>query len=98
MTIQKCAKTKANRFSVSASEILWMDNKELNQYDSLTKLAPYLEEECKLIKQKWKPAEDEDQSFKMRSATGAEATTLWFWLFLQLRCGRNYYLIGHIFP
>lgn len=48
----KYAKTKPNRFGMSASEILLMDDKELNQYISLKKLAPYQEEEWKLSRQK----------------------------------------------
>ncbi|KHN23010.1 Protein KRI1 like [Glycine soja] len=48
----KYAKTKPSRFGLSASEILLMDDKELNQYISLKKLAPYQEEEWKLSKQK----------------------------------------------
>ncbi|KAG4990312.1 hypothetical protein JHK87_023769 [Glycine soja] len=48
----KYAKTKSSRFGLSASEILLMDDKELNQYISLKKLAPYQEEEWKLSKQK----------------------------------------------
>ncbi|KAK7331285.1 hypothetical protein VNO77_25506 [Canavalia gladiata] len=48
----KYAKTKPNKFGMSASEILLMDEKELNQYVSLKKLAPYREEEWKLSKQK----------------------------------------------
>ncbi|RDX95198.1 Protein KRI1-like protein, partial [Mucuna pruriens] len=46
------AKTKPSRFGMSTSEILLMDDKELNQYVSLKKLAPYQEEEWKLSKQK----------------------------------------------
>ncbi|KAK4256111.1 hypothetical protein QN277_009023 [Acacia crassicarpa] len=48
----KYAKTKPNGFGLSASEILMMDEKELSQYISLKKLAPYREEEWKLSKQK----------------------------------------------
>ncbi|KAK7412822.1 hypothetical protein VNO78_04476 [Psophocarpus tetragonolobus] len=48
----KYAKTKPNRFGMSASEILLMDDKELNQFVSLKKLAPYRDEEWKLSKQK----------------------------------------------
>ncbi|BAT87688.1 hypothetical protein LR48_Vigan09g181400 [Vigna angularis] len=48
----KYAKTKPNRFGMSASEILLMDDKELSQYVSLKKLAPYRDEEWKLSKQK----------------------------------------------
>ncbi|KAL2335969.1 hypothetical protein Fmac_010415 [Flemingia macrophylla] len=48
----KYAKTKPNRFGMSAEEILLMDDKELNQYVSLKKIAPYQEEEWKLSKQK----------------------------------------------
>ncbi|XP_027357596.1 protein KRI1 homolog isoform X2 [Abrus precatorius] len=48
----KYAKTKPNRFGMNASEILLMDDKELNQYVALKKLAPYREEEWKLSKQK----------------------------------------------
>ncbi|XP_028772050.1 LOW QUALITY PROTEIN: protein KRI1 homolog [Neltuma alba] len=48
----KYAKTKPNRFGLSASELLMMDEKELNQYISLKKLAPYREEEWKLSKRK----------------------------------------------
>ncbi|XP_014518495.1 protein KRI1 homolog [Vigna radiata var. radiata] len=48
----KYAKTKPNRFGMSASEILLMDDKELGQYVSLKKLAPYRDEEWKLSKQK----------------------------------------------
>ncbi|TKY72386.1 KRI1-like protein [Spatholobus suberectus] len=48
----KYAKTKPNRFGMSASEILLMEDKELNQYVSLKKLAPYQDEEWKLSKQK----------------------------------------------
>jgi len=48
----KYAKTKPTRFGLSASEILLMDEKELNQYVSLKKLAPYRDEGWKLSKQK----------------------------------------------
>ncbi|OIV95991.1 hypothetical protein TanjilG_27095 [Lupinus angustifolius] len=48
----KYAKTKPSRFGMSAPEILLMDDKELNQYVSLKKLAPYREEEWKLSKLK----------------------------------------------
>ncbi|CAL5209989.1 unnamed protein product [Lathyrus oleraceus] len=48
----KYAKTKPNKFGISSPEILLMDDKELNQYISLKKLAPYQEEEWKLSKQK----------------------------------------------
>ncbi|XP_047150398.1 protein KRI1 homolog [Vigna umbellata] len=48
----KYANTKPNRFGMSASEILLMDDKELSQYVSLKKLAPYRDEEWKLSKQK----------------------------------------------
>lgn len=48
----KYAKTKPKRFGMSASEILLIDDKELNQYVSLKKLAPYRDEEWKLSKQK----------------------------------------------
>ncbi|MED6160023.1 hypothetical protein PIB30_047640 [Stylosanthes scabra] len=48
----KYAKTKPNRFGMSAPEILLMDDKELNQYVSLKKIAPYRDEEWKLSKQK----------------------------------------------
>ncbi|XP_054813970.1 uncharacterized protein LOC129314533 [Prosopis cineraria] len=48
----KYAKTKANRFGLSAYELLMMDEKELNQYISLKKLATYREEEWKLSKRK----------------------------------------------
>lgn len=46
----KYAKTKPNRFGLSSSELLLLDEKELNQYVSLKKLAPYREEEWKLSK------------------------------------------------
>ncbi|CAI8605025.1 unnamed protein product [Vicia faba] len=48
----KYAKTKPNKFGIGSPEILLMDDKELNQYISLKKLAPYQEEEWKLSKQK----------------------------------------------
>ncbi|XP_057757248.1 uncharacterized protein LOC130976403 [Arachis stenosperma] len=48
----KYAKTKPNRFGMSAPELLLMDDTELNQYVSLKKLAPYRDEEWKLSKQK----------------------------------------------
>ncbi|ESW19467.1 hypothetical protein PHAVU_006G127600 [Phaseolus vulgaris] len=48
----KYAKTKPSRFGMSASEILLMEDKELNQYVSLKKLAPYRDEEWKLSRQK----------------------------------------------
>ncbi|MED6148848.1 hypothetical protein PIB30_056932 [Stylosanthes scabra] len=48
----KYAKTKPNRFGMSAPELLLMDDKELNQYVSLKKLAPYRDEEWKLSQQK----------------------------------------------
>ncbi|CAK8574001.1 unnamed protein product [Lathyrus sativus] len=48
----KYAKTKPNKFGISSPEILLMDDKELNQFISLKKLAPYQEEEWKLSKQK----------------------------------------------
>ncbi|KAK2394608.1 KRR1 family protein [Trifolium repens] len=48
----KYTKTKPSKFGISAPEILLMDDKELNQYISLKKLAPYQEEEWKLSKKK----------------------------------------------
>ncbi|CAJ2657958.1 unnamed protein product [Trifolium pratense] len=48
----KYTKTKPSKFGIGAPEILLMDDKELNQYISLKKLAPYQEEEWKLSKQK----------------------------------------------
>lgn len=46
----KYAKTKPNRYGLSPAELLMVDEKELNQYISLKKLAPYREEEWKLSK------------------------------------------------
>jgi protein KRI1 len=48
----KYTKTKPTKFGIGAPEILLMDDKELNQYISLKKLAPYQEEEWKLSKKK----------------------------------------------
>ncbi|KAB1203421.1 hypothetical protein CJ030_MR8G000577 [Morella rubra] len=48
----KYAKTKPNRYGLSAEELLVMDEKELNQYISLKKLAPYKEKEWKLSNKK----------------------------------------------
>jgi protein KRI1 len=48
----KYTKTKPSKFGIGAPEILLMDDKELNQYISLKKLAPYQEEEWKLSKKK----------------------------------------------
>ncbi|PQQ09373.1 protein kri1 [Prunus yedoensis var. nudiflora] len=44
----KYAKIKRNRYGLSTAEILVMDEKELNQYVSLKKLAPYTEKEWKV--------------------------------------------------
>ncbi|GLT25100.1 hypothetical protein SLA2020_002520 [Shorea laevis] len=44
----KYAKIKPNRFGLKTEEILMMDDKELNQYVSLKKLAPYRDKEWKL--------------------------------------------------
>ncbi|GLT46536.1 hypothetical protein SLA2020_202820 [Shorea laevis] len=44
----KYAKIKPNRFGLKIEEILMMDDKELNQYVSLKKLAPYRDKEWKL--------------------------------------------------
>ncbi|XP_030461624.2 uncharacterized protein LOC115681724 [Syzygium oleosum] len=44
----KYAKTKPNRYGLSTPEILMMDEKELNQYVSLKKLAPYREKEWRV--------------------------------------------------
>ncbi|KAF5454899.1 hypothetical protein F2P56_024530 [Juglans regia] len=48
----KYAKTKPNRYGLSAEELLVMDEKELNQFVSLKKLAPYREKEWKLSNEK----------------------------------------------
>ncbi|CAA6657007.1 unnamed protein product [Spirodela intermedia] len=42
----------SNRYGLSAEEILLADDKELNQYVSLKKIAPYREEEWKVSRQK----------------------------------------------
>ncbi|XP_062003171.1 uncharacterized protein LOC133720731 [Rosa rugosa] len=42
------AKIKPNRFGLTTAEVLVMDEKELNQYVSLKKLAPYAEKEWKV--------------------------------------------------
>lgn len=44
----KYSKTKPNRYGLSTAEILTMDDKELNQYVSLKKIAPYREKEWKV--------------------------------------------------
>ncbi|KAJ7970594.1 Protein KRI1-like protein [Quillaja saponaria] len=44
----KYAKTKPNRYGLTTEEIMWVDEKELNQFVSLKKLAPYREKEWKL--------------------------------------------------
>ncbi|KAM1802602.1 hypothetical protein ACFX11_034049 [Malus domestica] len=44
----KYAKIKPNRYGLTTAEILAMDEKELNQYVSLKKLAPYTEKEWKV--------------------------------------------------
>ncbi|KAI4297090.1 hypothetical protein L6164_036997 [Bauhinia variegata] len=44
----KYTKTKPNRYGLTPEELLTVDDKELNQYISLKKLAPYREEEWKL--------------------------------------------------
>lgn len=44
----KYAKIKPNRYGLSTPEILTMDDKELNQYVSLKKLAPYQEKEWRV--------------------------------------------------
>ncbi|XP_050384260.1 uncharacterized protein LOC126800881 [Argentina anserina] len=41
------AKTKPNRFGLTTAEIITLDEKDLNQYVSLKKLAPYAEKEWK---------------------------------------------------
>ncbi|KAL6142993.1 hypothetical protein ACLB2K_061268 [Fragaria x ananassa] len=42
------AKIKPNRFGLTTAEVLMMDEKDLNQYVSLKKLAPYAEKEWKV--------------------------------------------------
>lgn len=44
----KYAKIKPNRYGLSAAEILMMDEKDLNQYVSLKKIAPYRKNEWKI--------------------------------------------------
>ncbi|GLT36871.1 hypothetical protein SLA2020_112190 [Shorea laevis] len=44
----KYAKIKPNRFGLKTEEMLMMDDKELNQYVSLKKLAPYKDKEWKV--------------------------------------------------
>ncbi|KAE8711580.1 mediator of RNA polymerase II transcription subunit 20a-like [Hibiscus syriacus] len=44
----KYVKIKSNRYGLKPSEILALDEKELNQYVSLKKLAPYTEKEWKV--------------------------------------------------
>ncbi|GLT25160.1 hypothetical protein SLA2020_003070 [Shorea laevis] len=44
----KYAKIKLNKFGLKTEEMLMMDDKELNQYVSLKKLAPYRDKEWKL--------------------------------------------------
>ncbi|OWM72302.1 protein KRI1 homolog [Punica granatum] len=44
----KYAKIKPNRYGLSTAEILMMDDKELNQYVSLKKIAPFREKEWKV--------------------------------------------------
>ncbi|KAL3725641.1 hypothetical protein ACJRO7_030642 [Eucalyptus globulus] len=44
----KYAKIKPNRYGLNTSEILMMDDNELNQYVSLKKLAPYREKEWRV--------------------------------------------------
>ncbi|GAV73518.1 Kri1_C domain-containing protein, partial [Cephalotus follicularis] len=48
----KYAKLKPNRYGLSTAEILMMEEKELNQYVPLKKLAPYIEREWKVDKNK----------------------------------------------
>ncbi|KAH9607706.1 hypothetical protein KSS87_010969, partial [Heliosperma pusillum] len=44
----KYRKVKPDRYKLSAAEILWLDEQELNQYVSLKKLATYRENEWKV--------------------------------------------------
>uniref|UniRef100_A0A0A0KYR7 Kri1-like C-terminal domain-containing protein n=1 Tax=Cucumis sativus TaxID=3659 RepID=A0A0A0KYR7_CUCSA len=55
----KYAKIQPNRYGLSTDEILAMDDKELNQFVSMKKLAPYKEE--------WKMPNSTRQRLKMRS-------------------------------
>ncbi|GAV91532.1 Kri1 domain-containing protein/Kri1_C domain-containing protein, partial [Cephalotus follicularis] len=48
----KYAKLKPNRYGLSTAEILMMEENELNQYVPLKKLAPYIEKEWKVNKNK----------------------------------------------
>eukprot|EP00268_Persea_americana_P013060 TRINITY_DN1568_c0_g1_i1.p1 TRINITY_DN1568_c0_g1~~TRINITY_DN1568_c0_g1_i1.p1 ORF type:complete len:648 (-),score=242.25 TRINITY_DN1568_c0_g1_i1:383-2326(-) len=48
----KYASVRPNKYGLSAAEILMTDDKELNQYVSLKKLAPFRESEWKVSKQK----------------------------------------------
>ncbi|XP_038898725.1 protein KRI1 homolog [Benincasa hispida] len=55
----KYAKIRPNRYGLSTAEILALDDKELNQFVSMKKLAPYKEE--------WKMPNSTRQRLKMRS-------------------------------
>ena len=55
----KYAKIQPNRYGLSTAEILALDDKELNQFVSLKKLAPYKEE--------WKMPNSTRQRLKMRT-------------------------------
>ncbi|KAF8010811.1 hypothetical protein BT93_J1458 [Corymbia citriodora subsp. variegata] len=56
----KYAKSKPNRYGLSTSEILMMDDNELNQYVSLKKLAPYREKE-------WRVHNNQRHQLKLKS-------------------------------
>lgn len=62
----KYAKTKPNRYGLSTAEILVTDDKELNQYVSLKKIAPYREKE-------WKVPNSQRYQFKMKKEELLEA-------------------------
>lgn len=55
----KYAKIKSNRYGLSTSEILMMEDKDLNQYVPIKKIAPYKDE--------WKPSNSQRYQIKIKA-------------------------------
>ncbi|EOY09750.1 KRR1 family protein, putative isoform 1 [Theobroma cacao] len=82
----KYVKTKPNRYGLKPKELLTLDEKELNQYVSLKKLAPYTDKEWKVpnskryqqklrIRELLKEKQNYQKAGKKRSRDAAEQST-----------------------